>query len=324
MKRKVVVTGGSGFLGRKISDRLRSEGFHVYQMAMPEEKVKGDNFFMGNIANPNSFDFPETDIVIHCAGILESSHPTDELMFKVNYEGTKNVYKKGKLSGMKKFIMISTVSSIGPKGKRGIPMTEDTEPEPDDPYGKSKRSAEKFLLENSKRDNITTIILRPTVLYGEGMNIRSSGMKTFTSLKKGIMPLVGGGNTIYNLLYVDNFVDAIITACIKGNGVKIYNVSEGPYTLSQVIETIENDLGKKGHIRMPRTILYLLTKVFQLLTPFIKGPPPVSMAKYRGLTTNIWHLSAERIERELGWKPVIDLKTGVKRTIEYYGMKDTK
>jgi len=314
-----VVTGGSGFLGRKVASRLRDAGYSVYQMALPDEVVKGEGFFRGDITDPSRFSIPRADIIVHCAGILESSHPTDELMFKVNHWGTVNVYKKALESGMKKFIMISTVSAIGPQGTTEIGMTEDTDPRPDDAYGRSKLKAEDFLRESGGKDNVDVIILRPTVLYGEGMNIHSSGMKTFTSIKKGIMPLVGGGKTIFNLLHVDNLVEAVMLAVEKGEGVKTYNVSEGPYTLKYVIDTIEKEMGKKGHKRMPKAGLYIAARFFQLISPLLKGPPPVSMVKYRGLTSSIWHLDSSRIEKELGYEPIVSLREGASRTIEHYG-----
>ncbi|MBN1389938.1 MAG: NAD(P)-dependent oxidoreductase [Candidatus Thermoplasmatota archaeon] len=319
MEGKVIITGGSGFLGRKVADRLREEGYNVIQMALPDEDVSGDNFFKGDITDISAFDIPRNDIVVHCAGILESSHPTDEMMYRVNFEGTVNVYEKALNAKMKKFIMISTVSAIGPRGTFDTGMTEEMDPRPDDTYGRSKLKAERFLMERGDKDNVDIIILRPTVLYGEGMNIHSSGMKTFTSVHKGIMPVVGQGRIIYNMLHVDNLVQAIYLATTKGKGVRIYNVSEGPYTLMEVVKTIEKEMGKKGHRKIPRFILYIAARSFQILSHFMKGPPPISMVKYRGLTSSIWHLDGSRIERELGYKPLVGLSEGVKRTVQAYG-----
>jgi UDP-glucose 4-epimerase len=199
-------------------------------------------------------------------------------------------------------------------------MTEDTPARPDDAYGRSKLKAERFLEKRAAVDGIDITILRPTVLYGEGMNLHSSGMKTFTSIDKGIMPLVGKGDTIFNLLYVENFIHAIMLAIDKGRGFRIYNVSEGPYTLVEVISMIESKLGKKGHRRIPKSVLYLIARFFWLMSPLMKGPPPVSMIKYRGLTTSNWHLDSSRIERELGFKPPFSLEQGVDRTIRFYGL----
>jgi nucleoside-diphosphate-sugar epimerase len=321
VNRTAVVTGGSGFLGKKVADKLREKGYRVHQMALPQEDVDGEQFFKGDITDPKKFEFPEADTIVHCAGILESSHPTDELMFKVNYEGTKNVFNEGSNKGMRKFIFISTVAALGPQGTTDRGMTEDITPDPKDAYGRSKLKAELFLKEMGQKRGIDITVLRPTVLYGEGMNLHSSGMKTFTAINNGIMPLVSGGKTIYNMLHVENFIHAIMLSIEKSKGFNIYNVSEGPYTHEHVVNTIEKEMGKKGHKKMPKVILYILARTFQLLSPFIKGPPKISMTKYRGLTSSIWHLGSSKIEHELGYEPVISLEEGVKRTVDFYGWK---
>ncbi|MGA1872754.1 MAG: NAD-dependent epimerase/dehydratase family protein [Thermoplasmatota archaeon] len=322
MECTVVVTGGSGFLGGKIAERLRSDGYRVYRMALPQESVSGPEFFKGDITDPGRFELPDAEIIVHCAGILESSHPSDELMFKVNYEGTVNVYEKALEKGMKKFVMISTVSAIGPQGTRNEGMTESTPPRPDDAYGRSKLKAERFLLRRGEEDGIEVVILRPTVLYGEGMNVHSSGMKTFTSIKKGYLPLVGGGETIFNLLHVDNLVEAVRLSVKKARSISVYNVGEGPYTLAHVVGVIEGKMGKKGHIRMPGFILLSLAILFKVLGPILKGPPPVSMVKYRGLTSDIWHMDSSKIRKELGYRTVVTLEEGVSRTVDHYGWSD--
>jgi nucleoside-diphosphate-sugar epimerase len=153
------------------------------------------------------------------------------------------------------------------------------------------------------------------------MNLHSSGMKTFTAINDGIMPIVGEGKTIYNLLHVENFIHSISLALEKGKSFNIYHVSEGPYTHKHVIDTIEKEMGRNGHKKTPKFLLYLVARFFELISPLMKGPPPVSMTKYRGLTSDIWHLDSSKIENELGFKPIVSLEEGVKRTISFYKWK---
>jgi len=245
-------------------------------------------------------------------------------MFKVNHKGTENVYKEGLRKGMRKIVFISTVAAIGPQGTLEKGMVEKMEPSPKDAYGLSKLKAEQFLVQNGGNDGTDVIILRPTVLYGEGMNIHSSGLKTFTAIEKGIMPIVNDGKNIYNLLHVDNFVDAIRLSVLKGQGIQTYHVGEGPYTHKQVVTTIESAMGRKGHRKIPRCLLYLLARTFEILSPLLKGPPLISMTKYRGLTSSIWHLDHSAIFKDLGYEPIISLEEGVKRTIASYGFGGSK
>lgn len=317
---EVLVTGGAGFLGRRICEMLKENGHRYHCLALEDEDASGmENVTRGDITKIDTLKFPPIDTVIHCAGILESSHPTDAMMFKVNFEGTKNVFKAGQRSGMNRFIFISTISAIGPLGSMDRPIREYTKPSPDDVYGSSKLKAEHYLKSAYDRDGPDIIILRPTVLYGPGMNLDSSGMKTFTALKKGIMPMVGNGSTIYNMLFVDNLVEAVRLVMVSGKGFSTYNVSEGPYLQKDVIGAIEKKIGRKGHKRYPKPVLWTMTLLSEVLSPFFKGPPPLSWTKFKGLTTNAWNTSSDLIREELGYREVHTLEEGVSITCNHYG-----
>ncbi len=317
---KVVVTGGAGFLGRRICLSLEKKGHIAIPMAMEGEDATGlKGVIRGDITDASSFEFPQCDAVIHCAGILESSHPTDELLFKVNYQGTKNVHEKALKGGSERFIFISTISAVGPWGRKDVPMTESMKPSPADPYGRSKLEAERYLENFAGSKKMVVTILRPSVLYGPGMNLNSSGMKTFTSIRKGIMPLVGKGDHIFNMLYVDNLVKAIVLSLEKNENFAIFHVSEGPYTQREVIKTIEVAMGKMGHRRYPKPLLYLMTLIAELVKPLLKGPPPLSWMKYRALTTDIWNMSSDKIRKDLDFNEDTSLEDGVAITCEHYG-----
>jgi UDP-glucose 4-epimerase len=321
---KVLVTGAGGFLGRRIYKTLEKKGHIVLPMAMEGEDAEGlTNVIRGDITDPSSLHIPEIDSVIHCAGILESSHPSEESLMKVNYEGSINVFEKSVESGIDKFIFISSISALGPQGSRDSPMTEFMKPHPGDAYGRSKLEAERYLKKVSEKTKINVTILRPSVLYGPGMNLDSSGMKTFTSIRKGIMPLVGKGNTTLNMLYVDNLVNAVIISLERNapSGVyfRLYHVCERSYTQKEVIDTIEEAMGSKGHRRYPRSVLWMLAFLSETIKPLLKGPPPLSWTKYRALTSDIWTMSSEKIRAELSFREIFTLKEGVERTCRHYG-----
>ncbi len=315
----VVVTGGAGFLGRRIYHWLESNGHKPHPMAMKNEDTTGlTNVFKGDITDKGSFDLPKCDAVIHCAGILESSHPTDELMMKVNLEGTKIVFNKAIVSGAKTFIFISTISALGPHGSKEKPMDEGFDPKPADIYGRSKLEAEIFLENSFKDKSIKVIIIRPSVLYGPGMNLNSSGMKTFTAINKRIMPLVGDGSTTLNMLYVDNLVEAIGICLLSDVDLRTYHVAERPYSQMEVISAIENRIGRKGHKRYPLPLLFIMTFFSELLSPLMRGPPPLSWTKYHGLTKDHWTMSSHRIRDELDYREPVSLEEGINRTCTHY------
>ncbi len=191
-------------------------------------------------------------------------------------------------------------------------------PSPVDIYGRSKLKAEEFLKNGSKENDVKVTILRPTVLYGPGMNLNSSGMKTFTAIQKGIMPLVGDGTNILNMLYVDNLVEAVILSIGSSDNIRTFNISEGPYDQKTVIDAIEKRMNKKGHRRYPKPVLWLMTLFSEFFSPFFKGPPPISWTKYHGLTTSNWNLSSELIRKDLRYRENVSLEEGVSMTCDHY------
>ena len=70
---------------------------------------------------------------------------------------------------------------------------------------------------------------------------------------------------------------------------------------------------------MPKILLYVAARISELSSLFKKGPPHISMTKYRGLTSSIWHLDSSKIEQELGFQPIVSLEEGARRTISFYG-----
>jgi nucleoside-diphosphate-sugar epimerase len=239
---------------------------------------------------------------------------------KVNVDGTINVFNEAVRSGAANFIFMSTIMALGPQGKENSPMTEDMKPNPTEDYGRSKLECERFLEKESKDKDISIVALRPPVLYGGGMNVNSSAMRTFEAIRKGNMPLVGNGKTILNMLYVGNLSHAVVMSLNAGPGFSIYHVNEGPYTQKKVIDTVSRVLGiKKGYKKYPKPLLWLLTLVSEITSPLFKGPPPISWTKYRALTTDSWATDFSKIKSELGYKPIVSFEEGIRETGHYYG-----
>ncbi len=320
MAEKVLVTGASGFLGSRTAKTLLDKGYEVVPLILPGEMTDLPGPVRGDITDPSTLDLPNCGTIVHCAGLLESGGHSKGSMVRVNFQGTVNLFEKVRSLGARKFVLISSISAVGPQGKKGVPMTEMTSPAPGDDYGRSKLQAEDHLRSKSAGSGMDITVLRPTVIYGPGMGDRTSAMGTFRAVLSKKMPLVGEGNTYLNMLYVDNLVNAIILAIEKGRGFSVYNISEGPYTQRAVIEAImRNSRGKGGFRRIPRPVLFALAVLMGSASPFLKRPPPLTWTRYKALTTDCWFTDCSKAKKELGYSPVVPLDEGVRRTIGHYG-----
>jgi len=320
--RVCAVTGGSGFVGARVISVLEDRGIETISLdKRPRNSERdGTRSIVGDITDPSTFDIPEISSMVHCAGILESSHMSEDIMNSVNFEGTRNVYMKGLDAGMERFVFLSTIMVNGPRGTRDRAMIETDEPCPIEPYGRSKLDAERFLLERSEKDGVGLVILRPPVIYGEGMSPNSSAMRTFISIRKGIMPLIDGGIHRFNMLYIGNLAEAIDKALGLGCPAGVYHINEGPYDLSMVIDAIKKRMGlKRGHIYLPRPVFFILCTVSEIASPLINGPPPLSKTKYIALTTDAWNFDSKLFVESSGFEPPFSLEEGIDRTCSFYG-----
>jgi nucleoside-diphosphate-sugar epimerase len=153
------------------------------------------------------------------------------------------------------------------------------------------------------------------------MSEHSSAMRTFESVRRGIMPMPHRGRHTFNMLYIGNLASAITTASLSGEGVSgTFHVNEGPYTLREVIAAISSEMGSgKGYVRIPGPALLLTAMASEAIAPLLKGPPPFSMTKYRALTSDIWNIGSSRIRDVFQFSAPFSLEEGVRRTCIHYG-----
>ena len=190
---KVLVTGGSGFLGSWVCELLsKREGTEVRALVRRTSNTKhlktlsNVTLAEGSVEDARSVDEAAkgVDAVVHCAGLVKAKNE-DELV-RVNVQGTKNLVRAAKEHGSKRFVHVSSLEACGPS-LDGSPVPVDQE-RPVTAYGRSKLAAEKAVLE--AKDALPVVVLRPGAIYGpRDVEI----LEAFKSVKRGLMPTVAGG-----------------------------------------------------------------------------------------------------------------------------------
>src|SRR3989344_7258422 len=174
---KILVTGASGFVGKNLIKHLNKYNVNI----LSRKKIFGDGVFVGDLFDKKILlDASKVDIVIHLAGISDGN------VFKINYEGTRNLVDACVENKVKKFIFISSFDAI---------LETD--------YGKSKLKAEDYI----KNSGLNYIIFRPTVIYGND-NKKDIG-RLIRLIKMGISPIPGSGNFKLQPVFVDDIVKVI-------------------------------------------------------------------------------------------------------------------
>ena len=270
----ILITGGAGFIGSTLADRLISnnniiviDNFNDYYSPKLKEKniesiLQNPNYklYRGDICDKEFlaaiFNENNIDLIIHIAARagVRPSLENPLAYVESNIYGTINILENMRKNSVKKIIFASSSSVYG--NSTAEQFSEDLKiTEPISPYAATKSACEQFLYTYSKLYDIQAICLRFFTVYGPRQRPDLAIRKFIELIEQDKpIPVYGDGTTMRDYTYIDDIVDGIVKA-INYNQTKyeIVNLGGGsPVTLNQMIETIENVLGKKAIInRLP-------------------------------------------------------------------------
>jgi UDP-glucose 4-epimerase len=261
---RVLVTGGAGFIGSHLVDRLVEGGYGVRVV---------DNFFTGKLSNigghvaKGRVEFVEGDVrdasvmercvegvdaAVHLAAVtsVPFSVENPDLTFEVNVEGTVNLLRPCAKAKVSKLVYVSSCAVYGEPVF--LPLTEEHPTVPNSPYASSKLAAEEFCLGFHESKLLSTVILRLFNVYGarQPANGYSGVIAEFVDCCRRGLPLVvyGDGSQSRDFVHVSDVVDAIL-AVVGADSVdgEVFNVGSGVKTSVQelalaVLETAGVDL----------------------------------------------------------------------------------
>jgi len=309
--KKVVVTGGSGFIGTHFLKELVNRGARVRTSTNNAQlQFESDELIVYNDLNLFSLDdclrlTEDADYVIHCAGEVAhpSSVPTDVQISLKQLNLIGNVLESCAKNGVKRFLDLN--SSTGyPDIRR--PLTED-EYWVDEPYksyygyGWMRRYREKLMEHVSKFSGLEIALARCTAIFGPHDNFDPKTCHVVPALIKRVLddenPFTAWGSpdVVRDFLYVKDVVDGALLILEKGESMRPYNLGYGGgITIGEILDTILKVTGKTPEIVWDNT-------------------KPTTIP-YRAVST-------DRIQNELGFKPKYTFEEGIRETIEYYKNK---
>jgi len=247
------VTGGHGFIGSHLVDRLLNDGHHVRVIddhSAPENEKfyvneSSENYYL-DISKVDCFDvFENVDFVFHLAARsrIQPTISSPSECFEVNVVGTQRVLEWSRLNGVKRLIYSGTSSLYGRQNQ--IPFSPNMPADCLNPYSMSKWMGEQISKLYSQLYDIDTIVLRYFNVYGSREPTRGEyapvvGLFKRQSSRGNAMTIVGDGEQRRDFTHIDDVVDANICA-MNSKGIKhgIYNVGTGKnYSINQISEMI--------------------------------------------------------------------------------------
>ncbi len=323
----VLVTGGTGFIGRHLVSRLLKKGYKVRLLTrqnLNDKKVK--SLFKSNnieIIRGDIYDYKSVETA--CKGIDTVYHLAAATQGDWNYHldttitGTKNILEASIKTGVKHMVYVSTLNVYNAtryplNGFVDEDFSYEDLPEKRGNYSHAKLKAEKIVREYMKQDKMSISILRPGLVYGPGGRIFSPDVGYKIGKK---MLIVLGGRKRLPLVYIDNLVDALVLAGeLKERARGVFNVVDDDYpTQREFIKTYKkftNDHFLTIYLPMP--LLYCGFWVLdQIISIFFKKPPSFTY-KLKCVNKRVRY-STKRIEDNLGWRQKINFVEGLKFTV---------
>lgn len=312
------VTGGSGFIGGALIERLRREGWEVRALARSDraaERVRA----LGAEPVPGELDDRDSlragaegcELAFHAAAKVEDwGDPAD--FERLNVAGTQNVIDACREAGVRRLVHVGTEAALM-VGQPLVNIDEEAPLRPDSValYSSSKAKAEQ-LVRAANGDGLETVVVRPRFVWGRGDT--SLLPQIIEMVRSGRFRWVGGGRQLTATTHVDNTVEGLWLAGNRGPAGAVYFVTDGEPV--EFREFLTRMLGSQG-VTIPdksvpaavaRVAAAAAERIWRLLRR--SGSPPLTRFA-------VWVSSQEctidisRAERELGYRPVISREDGL-------------
>lgn len=319
---KILVTGGTGFVGSHLVDQLVERGYKVKCLARQQSNLEylkhsEIEIVYGSLDNATDWDsaLEGVDTIYHAAGLTHARRKKD--YFAVNHQGTEAILAAALKwrKQIRRFVYISSLAAIGP-AVVGHPVNEDSQPAPINAYGRSKLMGEEAT--RAVADLLPVTIVRPPAVYGP----RDTALhQLFKSVSRGIAPTIGNYEKHVSLVHVRDLVKGIILAGeSKASVSRSYFISsEQVYSTSSIFELLAQIFNRKVRtIAIPHSASYLGAIAVEVMARLTGKSPVTSRDRVRALSQPYWGCSIDRARNELGYREQVSLEEGMRETIDWY------
>ncbi|MGI9452237.1 MAG: NAD-dependent epimerase/dehydratase family protein [Geminicoccaceae bacterium] len=309
MPKTIAVTGASGFIGRRLIERLCRDGNSVRALQrhrpididVPREQLRA---VKGSLNDPASLSelVAGVDTVIHLAGLIKARRRQD--FFDANVKGVARLIEAIiERQDTTKLVLISSLAAREP----GLSS-----------YAASKRCGEAALLGIGKA--LSWTVLRPPAVYGQGDR---ETLPFFKSIQRGFGAMLGSDRARFSLIHVDDLTDAMIHVADLGNAdhliMELDDGAEGGHSWPSMIDAGERALKVKAkRITIPPMALKSLGYVNSALRILPGYTPMLTPGKAREIGHPNWVADNHLIKKATSWRPTMPIDSGFRATVDWY------
>lgn len=319
----ILVTGATGFTGGHLARRLVRDGHAVRALVRSTAKGKplaelGIELVEGDLCDPESLKKAMEGVhtVYHIAAAFRQENISESKMWEINCEGVKNMLDAAIEAGtVQRFVHCSTIGVHG--NVTDPPATEDSPFAPGDVYQESKLAGEKIAMEYMEAGKLPISIFRPGGIYGPG---DTRFLKLFKPIKKQRFVMIGSGQVLYTLIYIEDLVDGIILCGTHENAVgNVYILTGEPaLTLNEFVASVADVVGvDRPRLRIPVTPIYAASYLCEVVCKPLGIEPPLYRRRVDFFRKDR-SFSIAKARNELGFEPRVPVKTGLANTARWY------
>ncbi len=319
---KVLVTGGTGFVGSHLAELLVRKGHDVTCLVRDPQRLRWlqglkVRIAPGDCSRPDSLADAVRDaaLVYHVAGLTKAFRTVD--FYGVNHLGTRNLLEACARygTGIQKFVLVSSLAAAGPAAE-GRPARESDQPHPVSDYGKSKLLAEEETLRY--RDRFPVVILRPSAVYGPR---DTDVFELFRWASKGFLLDVGGGERYMNWCHVHDIAEALLLAGSETvpSGSIYFIAEDRVYSSSEFRRLLLCSGGVKARsVSVPAWTGYLIGALSEWAGRIRGRATIMNRQKVREAVERYWTCDLQKARTDLGFCARISLEQGLTATWKWY------
>lgn len=305
------VTGGSGFIGGRLIERLRADGHSVRALARSDSaagriRERGGDPVAGDLADVTAMTkgAEGCDWAFHAAAMLGDWGSLEEFE-RGNVEGTRNVLRACAGAGVRRFVHVGTEAALlAGQALVNVDETAPLRPDSPAPYSSTKARAEQLVLD-ANEDEFETVAVRPRFVWGRGDRTLLPSMVELA--RAGRFAWVGGGRHLTSTTHVDNAVEGLVLAASRGAPGNSYFVTDGEAVVFREFVTemlATQDVAPPGR-SIPSPLAHTLAvggEIAWRRLP-LPGRPPLTRFSY-WVSSQECTIRIDKAREHLGYRPV--------------------
>ena len=308
----VAITGGTGFIGKKLVARLVEQGDSVRLLtrnpAFPERnplvEVHKCDLLTAGIAELAAM-LDGVEVLYHCAGQINDTCTMQALHVDATIKLAEAASRR-----ISHWVQLSSVGVYGPVNRGAI--TEDSVLNPVGQYEITKAESDKIVIDAANKGGFTCSVLRPSNVFGAGMTNQSLfGM--ISMIDRGLFFFIGKPGASANYIHVDNVVEGLVRCgtMLPAKG-RTYNLSDR-CSMEHFSGIIADALGQRlPRLRLPKPVAQLAGVSLGKLPGF-----PLTQSRINALTNRSTY-PISRIQEELGYRHIISMENGLRELVAAY------